>query len=527
MRRFISRFISSAILVAGLAAGQPSQVSAADLVIGLREVQMSTDPHFMTSPAAFQVNSQIYEPLLRRDDDVVPRPWLAEKWELLDETTWVFHLRKDVKWHDGTPFTADDVAFTYERAPNVPNTPTSFKTYLSPIKKAEVIDAHTLKIHTDGPSPSLLEKLAYVLIVSRKHGQGNETGDYNSGKGVIGTGPYKFQSWTQNERTIVVKNPDYWGTPPEWDKVTYRMMTNDSSRVAALMAGDIDVAESVASQDIDALSRNPNTKVWKRITGRIGYVTFDAGAQSEGKITGPNGEKLDPNPLADVRVRNALAEAIDVNLIAERIYRGEAEPTAQYLPPGIAGHDTKIPLRHGNPERGKKLLEETGWAGKFKVTIMVATGFFPQSVQAAEAVAQQWTRAGAQTSVETVPLNVFLLQSRDRKVPVYVSSYQNSTGTADNYYPTFFHTKTGAWGTLNSFGYSDPKTDEMIEQAARTMNDEKRAQLWRDVTHRVLETKIQIPMFFFYAVHASKKDLVVKMRGDRAILPVNVSRARG
>jgi peptide/nickel transport system substrate-binding protein len=499
--------------------------SAETLTVGLREVPRSLDPHWMTAPSTFQVNAMIYEPLVRRNDDGVPVPALAQSWEVANEKTWTFHLRKDAKWHDGTPFTAEDIKFTYQRARNVPKSPSSFSTYLNQVANVEVVDAHTLRITTTETAPALLEKLAYVLIVSQKHGQNATTETYNTGQSAIGTGPYKFGSWTPNDRTVIEKNADYWGEKEPWDKVVYRAIPNDASRLAALLSGDIDVLDTVPSQETEKLKSNAAVAVWSRMTARIAYVTIDVeGALQSGKVTGPAGETLEKNPLAEPKVRAAMAAAIDRAAFVKFIYRGEAEPTAQYLPEGVPGYDPDIKLAKGDIAKAKALLDESGWAGKFKLEISAASAFFPQSVPAAEAMAQTWSRVGIPTSVTATPYPVFLKLRNERKITVSVSAYQNSTRSGDNFFPPLLHTRDTAkgYGVLNFIRYSNAQADAKIEEAGRTLDVPKRSRLFAEAAKLALADNVFIPLWFLAATHATKNNLTFKPRVDSIILATNV-----
>lgn len=320
-----------------LAAASPAR--SAELTVGLGEAPQTMDPHWTTGPASFNINSQVYENLFRWDKDARSRPHLAESYEIVNDTTWRIKLRKDVKWHDGSPFTADDVVFSLKRAVTINASPNNFRTYLRQIKESRAVDPHTVEIITGEPFPDLIASLTYFLIVSKKHSENATTEDYNAGKNIIGTGPFKFVSFALNDRTVIDRNPDYWGKKAHWDRITYRSLPNEPARAAALLAGDVDIIEHAPTGDVEQLTK-AGVVVSKYLTGRVTYVSMDATprALESGKITGPNGEKLDRNPLSDKRVREALGEAIDNEAFVKRVYFGEAEPAYQYLLEGAVGH---------------------------------------------------------------------------------------------------------------------------------------------------------------------------------------------
>ena len=194
---------------------------AAELRVGLKSEPSSIDPHYHNLGPNNAFATQIFSSLVGSDENQQHYPDLAVSWEPINDTTWEFKLRKGVKWHDGSDFTADDVIFTVERAQNVPNSPSSFVTYLKG-KTFEKIDSHTIHIKTEKPYPLMPNDMTTVKIISAKAGTGASTEDYNSGKATIGTGPYKFVEWVPGDRIILEANPNYHGDMAAFDKVTFK-----------------------------------------------------------------------------------------------------------------------------------------------------------------------------------------------------------------------------------------------------------------------------------------------------------------
>ena len=254
VRQSKAALVAAALTVA-LVPAVATQVIAADLVIGVKETQTTVDPHFSTLPANMQTNFPVFEPLLKLDGNLKLQPRLAESWTIADDKTWIFKLRKDVKFHDGSPFTADDVVFSLKRAASLPST-NSFRSYVSQIATSEAIDPYTVKVTTSEAASTLGHYLANVSMVSKKSAESATTDDFNSGKAAIGTGPYKFVSWAMNDKTILAKNPDYWGGAEPWDKVTFRFINADPARLAAVLAGDVDVA-AITPDDAERLKTGP------------------------------------------------------------------------------------------------------------------------------------------------------------------------------------------------------------------------------------------------------------------------------
>ena len=240
-------------MVAGLA-------SAEELRFGYKVETPSVDPHWSTNTSAIAVGKHAFDHLIHKDAKMGLEPQLAESWKPLDDLTWEFKLRKGVKFHDGTPFTADDAVFSITRHFTI-ESPTDFKQYVAgktPIK----IDDHTIQIKTEVPTPLMETDLAAFAIVSKKHAEGAKAPvDFNSGKATIGTGPYKFVEWRREDSLVFDANPDYWGGKPKWDRVVFKPIKSDPTRVAALKSGDVDIIDLVPTTDISGLKKDPKVVI--------------------------------------------------------------------------------------------------------------------------------------------------------------------------------------------------------------------------------------------------------------------------
>jgi len=196
------------------------------------------DPHFHNLTPNNNVGSHIFETLVAKDPRGRLKPALAESWRAVDELTWEFKLRRGVKFHDGTEFTADDVAATLDRVPGVPNSPSSFATYSRQITERIIVDPYTTRLKTAKPYPLMPNDMGTIMIIPAR-ARNATTDDFNAGKATIGTGPFKFVRWQKGNRVELIRNDHYWGAKPAWDKVTFRIITSDPTRVAALLSGDV------------------------------------------------------------------------------------------------------------------------------------------------------------------------------------------------------------------------------------------------------------------------------------------------
>ena len=221
------------LALALLTAAAPAR--AADLRLGLAVETNSIDPHFHYFGGTLGLTSQIYDPLVAFDEKGALQPALATAWRAIADDAWQFDLRPNVKFQDGSPFTPEDVVFTYTRARDVPRSPASFAPSLRSIASVEITGPLQVTIHTHGPAPLLPGYLANIGIVSHTVGANAATEDYNSGKAAIGTGPYRFVSWSRGDTIVLQRNETYWGPAPPWDKVRIRAIPNPAARVAALL----------------------------------------------------------------------------------------------------------------------------------------------------------------------------------------------------------------------------------------------------------------------------------------------------
>ena len=338
----------AAVLLAGT-------VGAADLRVGLKLEPSSIDPHYHNLGPNNSAARHIFDRLVHTNDKQQLGPGLAVSWKPLSDTVWEFKLRQGVKFHDGSPFTADDVLFTFERAPNVEASPSSFALYTKG-KTLKKIDDLTIHITTERPYPLMPNDLSTINIISKKHGEGAKTADYNSGKAAIGTGPYKFVEWVPGDRLVLEKNPDYWGKKAAFDHVVIKPINSDPTRVAALLAGDVDMIDLVPTADIAHLKTNPEVVLSQGVSNRVIYLHLDHDRDDSPFVTGTGGK----NPLKDLRVRKAISKAINRPAIVEKVMEGIAIPAGQLLPEGFFGVSPNLKVEAYDPEGAKKLLAEAG-----------------------------------------------------------------------------------------------------------------------------------------------------------------------
>ncbi|MBC7803236.1 MAG: ABC transporter substrate-binding protein [Candidatus Parcubacteria bacterium] len=502
---------------------------AQELSIGLSTPVTTMDPHFHNLTPNNSIAKHIFETLVHQDDQQALRPGLAESWRAVDSTTWEIKLRKNVRWHDGSPFTAEDVLATLKRIPNVPNSPASFAIYTRPITDARAADAHTVIMKTREPHPLLPNDLATIHIIPKKV-EAMSTQDFNSGKAVIGTGPYRFGEYVSGDRVVLTVNDKYWGAKPAHAKVRFRMITNSAARVAALLAGDVQMIEAVPTADIEKLKKDARVSLASTVSNRIIYLHMDSGRERNSPfVTDTAGKPMEANPLRDPRVRKALSKMIDRNAIASRIMEGEARPAGQFLPETFHGTSKKLSPDKYDPEGAKKLLAEAGYPNGFGLTLHTPNNRYINDEKISQAVAQFLTRGGIPTKVEAMPSAVFF--SRGSKLEFSFMLVGWGAGTGENSSPlrslvATFDTKLGNGGA-NRGRFSDAGVDAMINTALTTIDDTKRGIMLAAATDKAIgEMMGVIPVHFEISTWGVKKGLSYKARVDQYTLAHEVMSAR-
>jgi len=519
----------SARAAALAAALLPLPVAAQTLTMGIGASVTSADPHFFNASPNFSYALHVFDSLVERDARAALIPGLAESWKATSDTTWEFKLRQGVTWHDGRPFTAADVLFTLERAPNVPNSPGGFQGFVRAIKSAEAIDPHTVRITTHAPHPLLPGDLASIIIVSEHAGRGAATEDYNSGKAAIGTGPFKQTLYRQGDRAELERNDAYWGNKPHWKTVVQKQILNDASRTAALLSGDVDLIDYVPSADLARLKREAKVKV-SDITGlRVIYLMPDFSRTGDvPNVSDKAGNPLGKNPFLDRRVREALTISINRDALVDRVMEGTATPNGQWLPPGLSSYAPDVPVPKFDAERARRLLAEAGYPDGFRFTFSTPNNRYPNDEKTAQAVAQMWTRIGLDVKLEAQPWAVYSARAAKQDYAVRLAGWGSVTGEASytlvNVLGTYDLQKRT--GSSNSSRYSNPALDALTTEAVATLDDEKRDGMLRQAVKLAMDDIAMIPVFQLVNFWAHRADLTYDARMDERTIAEAVRPAR-
>jgi peptide/nickel transport system substrate-binding protein len=504
-----------ALVVALVTFGMAWAATAANLTVGLGTDVTAIDPHYHNLTPNNNVATHIFGYLVEKNEKSQPIPGLATEWKTLDPTTWEFKLRKGVKFHDGSDFTAVDVVASIERVPKVPNSPSPFTAYTKQIQKIEVIDPYTIHFKTATPYPLMPTDMTQVAIISKQFANAS-TDDFNSGKAAIGTGPYKVVKYTKSDRLELARNDNWWGGKTPWEKVTLRILPNDATRVAALLSGDIQVIENVPTSDAAKLKTDKRLTIFRTVADRLIYLHLDSDRNVSPFVTDRDGRPLDKNPLKDPRVRKALSKAINRPAIVERVMEGEAIPSGQLVADFLFGATKSLQVEKYDPEGAKKLLAEAGYPNGFGLTIHTPNNRYVNDARIAQAVAQMLARVGVDTKVIAMPSATYFTQATDLKFSFMLLGWSTGTGEASSSLKALLMTynRDKGFGTANRGRYSNGKVDAFTEDALQTVDDAKREAYLQRATELAINDTGIIPLHFQVNLWATRDGISYVPRVD-------------
>jgi peptide/nickel transport system substrate-binding protein len=371
------------------------------------------------------------------------------------------------------------------------------------IADVTIKDPYTLIIKTKEPYPLLPRRLAGVRIVSKKIAQNASTADFTSGKVAIGTGPYKFVEYVPGNRYVIVRNENYFGPKPAYEKVTFKIMSDDAARVAALLGGDVDLVENFPPTEAPSLEKKKGFKVIGRPSSRTVFLEIDSNQDQSPFVTDKQGKPLSKNPLKDVRVRDAISKAINRDAIVDKVMLGLAEPANQLIGKGWYSYNSEIKDEPYDPERAKELLSEAGYPDGFGLTIHAPNDRYVNDEKIAQAVAQMLARIGLKMKVETMPKSVYFGRLNKREFSLAMIGWDNAlTGSSMMSLSAAFHTydKAQGYGTWNGGGYSNPEFDKAIEQASITFDLKEHEALLKKAMKILMDDQGAIPLHSQYTI---------------------------
>lgn len=486
----------------------------------------SMDPHFYNLTPNVNMSAHMFETLTRLDADDQLIPGLAESWSLVNNLTWEFKLRKGVKFHDGSPLTADDVAWSMDRPATIVGSPGKFDSFTRAIINKKVVDAHTIRFTTREPYPLMLTDMVSVMIVSKKATQGLSSDDFNSGKGMVGTGPFKFVKFQRDDRLELERFDGYWGKKPDWSRVTLRFIPNGATRVAALLSGDVHAIEQVPSPDLERVRSAPGISMYTKISHRLIFLELDTSRAQTPFITAKDGKPLAKNPLQDLRVRQALSMAINRQMIKERVMEGLSEPTSNLVPPALLGYNPALKVVRYDVEGAKKLLAQAGYPDGFSITLHTPNNRYVNDEKITQTIAQMWARIGITAKVEGAPMAVFAARGTKREYSAFLFGWAAQTGESSTSVRSLLACEDAVrgYGGFNWGRYCNPKVDTLLVKALATIDDKARSALLQEAAAVGINDVGLIPLHHQVTTWAAKKGYAYQARIDERTLAQYFSR---
>jgi peptide/nickel transport system substrate-binding protein len=509
---------AAALLSAGTAAAQAPQQRLFRMATSVDAATL--DPHATNALFTYLVVSQVYETLTHRADDLKVQPGLALRWEQVEATRWRFHLRPDVKFAGGEAFDADDVVFSITRA-LAPSS--NYGIYVDTVAAVEARDPLTVDVVTRVPDPVVPDKLTRVLIMDRGWSEANramvpqnfaQREETFTVRNANGTGPYVIRSREADQRTVMVRNPTWWGAAETRGNVTeYHHVTlnSDATRVAALLSGEVDMVHVVPVQDVARIQRDPRLRI---LPGQENRTTWIGMRQDVEELAGS--DVRGRNPFKDVRVRQAIAHALDIEAMRRTTLRGQGVPTASMWTQFVNGWSEDLDRRPAyDPARSRALLAEAGYPNGFSVPFECPTGTYDEACQS---VAGMLARVGIRAQLTIQPNALFSQRIRRQEPMMYVLSWGVPTFDASYTIRAVMASRSvGGAATWNAGGWSNAEFDALIPRIDNEQDPEARRGLIRQA-HALHNADLgHIPMYHMMIPWAHRAGVAVTHRADNQV----------
>ncbi len=473
-RLFAVAALSAALVAAGVQATPFRWASAGD--------PLTMDPHSQNEGLTNAMNGQVYETLMRRDKKLQLSPGLATSWKQIDDLTWQFKLRPNVKFHDGSAMTVEDVIFSVERAKH-PNS--QIRVYANQIGTARKIDATTVEFKLASVNPIFLDHMNTIQIMSKAWSEKNNSVNPQNFKekeekftalNANGTGPFRLVSRQPDVKTIYKRNDTWWNKHEgNVSSVTFTPIKSDATRVSALISGELDFILDPPPQDLERLEKTPNTKVVNGVENRVIFIGMDQ-ARDELLYSSVKGK----NPFKDKRVRQALYQAIDIESMKTRLMRGQAFPTGGMTPSPLgAFNDPTIEKRLPyDVNAAKKLLADAGYPQGFEVTLHCPNNRYINDERICQALASMWAQIGVKIKLEAAPRAIHFPRLEKLDTSMYMLGWGGAITDAETALtPVLRNRATGGIGDYNYGNYKNDKLDAAAAASSKEPDAKKRKEL--------------------------------------------------
>lgn len=477
------------------------------------------DPHAVSSAPVLGFLNNVYDGLVRMSKDMKIEPSLAESWEPIGQGDgWRFNLRQGVTFHDGAAFDADDVLFSYERASDESS---DVRSWFSPVTEVRVVDDYTVEFYTNAPNPLFPASIANWMMMDRGWAEANNAArpDKESGNfatlNVNGTGAFKLEERQPGLTTVLSPNANWWDEAEHnITKATFTPIQNPATAVAALLSGDIDFVEPVPIQDAARLDADPNVNVIRGIETR----TIMLGFSHEADTLKYGANAGDPNPFQDVRVREAVAKAINVDAILQTIWRGSAQPASQLVTPALSGFSETNADRPAFDLAGAKaLMADAGYADGFGFGLKCPNDRYPNDEAVCQAITAMLAQIGIDVELDAMPVSNYWPELRADNFDMYLLGWSPG-GSLDHEHPLRFlastpnaEKKLGSW---NFGGYSNARLDEALPSILSEIDPAKRQALIDEVTGLYQDEVAYVPLYVQPLVWGTRSNIDLTQRPD-------------
>jgi peptide/nickel transport system substrate-binding protein len=515
--------LSAAIVaVFGLAVTGGAQAAVGDsaqtpLVVAWQGGATTLDPIMRSENTTYSWQRHIFDTLtfLARSGSIEPR--IAVAWKNTAPDTWRITLRKNVKFQDGTAMTPEDVGESILDTANNPKS--QLREFANAVSGYKVVDDHTLDVKFKQPDPIFPRHMANIPVMPER--EIKKEGRAAFEQHPIGTGPYKFVSWLAQDHLIAEAWKGFWGKQPTFKYVKLESIPNSATRLAALLSGQIQVAEKVEPQDFARVKKSGKAYITMTNGVRVIYLAMDYWRKTDSAGMA-KGEK---NPFMDPRVRKAVYQSINVKALKDKIFNGAITPASQFMPPQLEAYDPSLKRLPYDPKAAKKLLAEAGYPHGFAVRLDAPNDRYLDDALVAQALGGMLQNVGINVTVNAVPKAVFFPQVNKGDFTMYMAGWGNADPISA--YGSLFHCRDKAhgYGHVNRMHYCNPKADKLAEEASTTFDKAKRVKLERESFHVAdREDFAYIPLYFEDVIAGVNDHIKWKSRPDELIFAWDMTR---
>ena len=479
---------------------------------------LTLDPHSQNQGVTHTFNHHIYETLLDRDVEGTLTPRLATDWYIKedDETVWVFELREGVTFHNGNPFTADDVVFSLERAKSANS---NMRQLHADVESITAVDDYTVEVKMAGPSPLYPNNVTNTFIMDREWSEEHdlqEVQDFAAGeenyavRNTNGTGPYVLVEREPDVRSVLAINEDWWGETPEVTEIIYTPIADNATRVAALLSGEVDLVQDVPVQDIERLAGTQGIKVETGPENRTIYFGYK---MNDEPLVSSN--ITDENPFANPLVRQAMELVVDRQAIQQIVMRGQSIPTCVNMPPFVSGWTEELDAcPEVDVERARELMAEAGYPDGFSVTLDTPNDRYINDEAISQAVVGMLGQIGIDVSLASRPVAQHSPLILNGETDFYLLGWGVPTFDSAYIFNDLVHTKDDEYGTYNIGLYSNPEVDEKIEQLGVMTDLEARDQVVAEIWEQVQEDRVFLTVHVQVLAYAMNEGMTLAVHPE-------------